>query len=108
MPRCAQPLPHRHEKQAEDRFWYRWSRSIQHRPWPFLVGGVLVLAALALPLFSIRLGFGDTGNLKEEQTARRAYDLLAEGFGPGSNGRSSSCPPIRPPRPSRWPPSTRR
>ena len=71
---------------AEQRFWYRWSRSIQHRPWPFLVGGVLVLVALALPLFSIRLGFGDTGNLKEEQTARRAYDLLADGFGPGSNG----------------------
>jgi RND superfamily putative drug exporter len=41
---------------------------------------------MALPLFSIRLGFGDTGNLKEEQTARRAYDLLADGFGPGSNG----------------------
>jgi RND superfamily putative drug exporter len=80
------PLPHRHEKLPEERFWYRWSRNIQHRPWPFLVGGVLVLVALALPLFSIRLGFGDTGNLKEEQTARRAYDLLAEGFGPGSNG----------------------
>jgi putative drug exporter of the RND superfamily len=80
------PLPHRHEKAREHQFWYRWSRSIQHRPWPFFLGGALVLVVLALPLFSIRLGFGDTGNLKEEQTARRAYDLLAEGFGPGSSG----------------------
>ena len=80
------PVPHRHEKPREEQFWYRWSRFIQHRPWPAMVGGALVLIVLALPLFSIRLGFGDTGNLKEDQTARRAYDLLAEGFGPGSNG----------------------
>ncbi len=80
------PLPHRHEKAREHQFWYRWSRSIQHRPWPFFAVGVLLLLALAVPLLSIRLGFGDTGNLPEEQTARRAYDLLADGFGPGSNG----------------------
>ncbi len=80
------PLPHRHEKPLEQQFWYKWSRSIQHRPWPFFVGGVLVLIVLALPLFSIRMGFGDTGNLPEEQTARRAYDLVSTGFGPGSSG----------------------
>jgi RND superfamily putative drug exporter len=51
-----------------------------------LITGVVVLVLLALPLFSIRLGFGDTGNLKEDQTARKAYDLMAEGFGPGSSG----------------------
>ncbi len=39
-----------------------------------------------VPLFGIRLGFGDTGNLPERQTVRRAYDLLAEGFGPGIGG----------------------
>ena len=33
------------------------------------VGGVIVLLVLAIPLFSIRLGFSDTGNLPEEQTA---------------------------------------
>jgi RND superfamily putative drug exporter len=41
---------------------------------------------LAIPLFGIRLGFGDYGNYNEDQTVRRAYDLLAEGFGPGTNG----------------------
>jgi RND superfamily putative drug exporter len=80
------PLPHRHEKPADERFWYRWSRFIQHRPWPAMLGGVLVLVVLALPLLGIRLGFSDTGNLPEEQTARRAYDMLGEGFGEGSNG----------------------
>ncbi|MBW8826603.1 MAG: MMPL family transporter [Acidobacteria bacterium] len=66
--------------------WYRWSRYVQRRPWHvLLVGGVLVLA-LAAPVLSIRLGFGDAGNRPRSDTSRRAYDLLADGFGPGFNG----------------------
>jgi RND superfamily putative drug exporter len=80
------PLPPRHDKPRELQFWFRWSRYIQRRPWPAFIGGAAVLIVLALPLFSIRMGFGDTGNLPEEQTARRAYDMLATGFGPGSSG----------------------
>ena len=79
-------IPHRAEQPKEQRFWYRWSRFIQHRPWPSALSAVGLLLLLAIPLFSIRLGFGDYGNLPESQTVRRAYDLLAEGFGPGSNG----------------------
>jgi RND superfamily putative drug exporter len=79
-------LPHHHSKPREQQYWYRWSRFIQHRPWPPLLIGVGLLLFLALPLFSIRLGFGDTGNLKEDTTARKAYDLMAEGFGAGSSG----------------------
>jgi putative drug exporter of the RND superfamily len=81
-----QLIPHRVERPKEQRFWYRWSRAIQHRPWPFALGTVVVLLALAVPLLSIRLGFGDNGNYPESTTTRRAYDLLAEGFGPGYNG----------------------
>ena len=73
-------------KPREEQLWYRWSRVIQHRPWPALVVGLVVLLLLAIPVLSLRMGFGDTGNLKEDQTPRRAYDLLAEGFGPGFNG----------------------
>jgi putative drug exporter of the RND superfamily len=79
-------IPHRGDKPAEQRFWYRWSRNIQHRPWLNLGVGVVILLALAIPLFSIRLGFGDYGNANEDQTVRRAYDLLADGFGAGTNG----------------------
>jgi RND superfamily putative drug exporter len=80
------PIPHRESRPSELRFWYRWSRYIQHRPWAFFAAGVIVLVTLAIPLFSIRLGFGDTGNQPKATTERRAYDLIAEGFGPGSNG----------------------
>lgn len=37
-------------------------------------------------MFSIRLGFGDFGNAPKEATVRKAYDLIAQGFGPGYNG----------------------
>jgi RND superfamily putative drug exporter len=66
--------------------WFRWSRFIQHRPWPAAIGGGLVLLVLAIPLLGIHLGFSDEGNFDESTTTRKAYDLLVEGFGPGFNG----------------------
>jgi RND superfamily putative drug exporter len=79
-------VPHRAEAPREQRFWYRWSRVIQRHPWPPALVAVLLLVVLAIPVFSIRLGFGDYGNYPESTTVRRAYDLLAEGFGAGTNG----------------------
>ena len=74
------------EKPKEEQVWYRWSRFIQHRPGWSAAVAVGFLLLLTIPLFSIRLGFGDAGNYPEDQTVRRAYDMLAEGFGPGTNG----------------------
>lgn len=79
-------VPNRVERAKEQRFWYRWSRLIQRRPWRSAIGAVVVLLILAIPLLSIRMGFGDYGNFPEDVTVRRAYDLIAEGFGPGTNG----------------------
>ena len=85
-PRLAHEVPHRRQKPREEQGWYRWSRVIQNRPWPAFAVGLVILLVLAIPVLGIRLGFGDTGNLNHDQTPRRAYDLLAEGFGPGFNG----------------------
>ena len=81
-------LPHRQEKPGEINrtIWWRWSRVIQAHPWPFLIASAGLLLVLTIPLFSLRLGFGDAGNRPETDSSRRAYDLLAEGFGPGFNG----------------------
>ena len=79
-------IPHRVERPREEQVWYRWSRFVQARPWPIAIVGTAVLLLLAAPFLSIRLGFSDYGNYPEDQTVRRAYDLIAEGFGPGTNG----------------------
>jgi RND superfamily putative drug exporter len=81
-------LPHRKKVEGEVRqsFWHRWSRVIQRRSWFAFIGGLGILVLLAVPFFSIRLGFSDAGNNARSDTTRRAYDLLSEGFGPGFNG----------------------
>ena len=79
-------LPRRKDKPLRDTGWYRLSRVVQSRPWLFAIGGTVVLLALAAPVLGLRLGFSDEGNFAEETTTREAYDLLAEGFGPGANG----------------------
>lgn len=86
VPALRTPLPERTVKPKETTFWYRWSRFIQRRPWPAAIGATALLLVLAAPLLSIRLGFGDNGNAPEHTTVRKAYDMLAEGFGPGFNG----------------------
>ena len=45
-----------------------------------------ILVVLALPILGLRLGFSDEGNYPDDTTTRQAYDLLADGFGPGFNG----------------------
>jgi len=72
--------------EAEGTRWYGWSRAIQRRPVlaALLSGGLLLL--LCVPVLSLRLGTNDAGTDPPEKTTRKAYDLLAEGFGPGFNG----------------------
>ncbi len=64
----------------------RWGRFVTaHAKAVFIVVSVIVIA-LASTSALVRLGASDQGTQPEAQTARRAYDLLAEGFGPGFNG----------------------
>jgi putative drug exporter of the RND superfamily len=77
---------HRAPKPREQGLWFRWSRVVQRRPWPALAGGLVILIALAIPLFSMRLAFPDSGGNPTTDTTRRAYDMVAAGFGPGFNG----------------------
>ncbi|MEM8926151.1 MAG: MMPL family transporter [Actinomycetota bacterium] len=79
-------LPPRKERPIRETLAYRWSRLIQGHPWAALAVGAGILLVLAAPLLSLRLGFSDEGNYPEETTTRQAYDLIAEGFGPGFNG----------------------
>ncbi|MFN2388602.1 MAG: MMPL family transporter [Actinomycetota bacterium] len=79
-------LLHRHETTPRASVWFRWSRVIQRRPAPIAVVALLVLVAMTIPLFSLRLGTADAGSGAASRSSRRAYDLLSDGFGPGFNG----------------------
>jgi putative drug exporter of the RND superfamily len=63
-----------------------WARLVRRRRWPAaaVVAGLLVV--LAVPVVGLRLGNPDAGSDPAGTTTRRAYDLLAAGFGPGFSG----------------------
>ncbi|MGG8407277.1 MMPL family transporter [Streptomyces sp. 12297] len=67
-------------------FAARWSAFVERHP--KLLGAVaaVVMVVLALPTLSLHLGTSDQGNNPATSTTRQAYDLLADGFGPGVNG----------------------
>jgi putative drug exporter of the RND superfamily len=64
----------------------RWSHAVQRRPWTAAIAASALLLALAAPALGMRLGFPDAGNDPPDTMTRQAYDLNAEGFGPGTNG----------------------
>jgi putative drug exporter of the RND superfamily len=64
----------------------RWAQRVVARPVRYGVVSAGILAVLALPVFSMHLGFADAGNDAPSTTTRKAYDLMAEAYGPGTNG----------------------
>ncbi|MEQ1788517.1 MAG: MMPL family transporter, partial [Acidimicrobiales bacterium] len=73
-------------KPADETFSGRWAHHVGRHPVRYVVIGLGVLCAIALPALSMRIGVADDGNAPEGTTQRIAYDQLAEGFGRGFNG----------------------
>ena len=71
---------------GRDGFWPRWAEIVQRRPWPAAIAGITIMAVLITPVFALQVGSSDAGNNAPSTTTRKAYDLLAEGFGAGFNG----------------------
>ncbi|MEU6114776.1 MMPL family transporter [Streptomyces sp. NPDC047117] len=67
-------------------FAVRWSGFVERHP--KLLGALAagIMLVLALPTLGLHLGTSDQGTDPPASTTRQAYDLLAEGFGPGFNG----------------------
>jgi putative drug exporter of the RND superfamily len=66
--------------------WERWARWVSGRPWRSAIAGLAILAVLAYPVLNLELGSSDNGELPKDTTARKAYDLITQGFGAGANG----------------------
>ncbi|MEU5193435.1 MMPL family transporter [Streptomyces scabiei] len=66
--------------------WRRWIGHVSRHPVPYAVGAAGLMLTATLPVLGLRVGLPDDGSLPHSRTERRAYDLVAEGFGPGTNG----------------------
>ena len=81
MPWARRPRPVR-----PDRGIPRIARFVERHPVAVLLSTLAVVATLAIPVLSLNMGTADAGTNPSHTTTRKAYDLLAEGFGPGFNG----------------------
>ncbi|MER7366219.1 MMPL family transporter [Nonomuraea wenchangensis] len=66
--------------------WAGLGSWVARRPWRVLLASVVVLGALAAPALALKLGSLDEGYGTQGSDSRRAYELMATAFGPGSNG----------------------
>ena len=64
----------------------RWASRVVAQPLRYGGAAALLLILLAIPMLSMHLGFADAGNDAPDSTTRKAYDLMADGYGPGTNG----------------------
>jgi RND superfamily putative drug exporter len=67
-------------------FWGRWARLVPRHAAVYSFGALGVIVLLAVPFFNLRQGLPDASTDPASSTTYRAYQLLAEGFGPGFNG----------------------
>ena len=74
------------ESSGESDGWNKYAQTVRRHPWTFLIGGLLLMAILAIPLFSIDIGHVSDGADPISFTDKRAYDLISNGFGKGANG----------------------
>ncbi len=73
-------------KDHEQSTWAKWSRTVAKAPRSLALGAIAIIVIMSIPFFSLHLGSSDQGNNPKGTTTRSAYDLLAKGFGPGTNG----------------------
>jgi RND superfamily putative drug exporter len=74
-------------KPATRTLGHRWVSLVLRRPLIAVVAGVAVLGIAAIPALDLRLGLPDDGTAAADSSPRKAYDLIADGFGPGYNGQ---------------------
>ena len=72
--------------QSASGMWARWSRTVPRFPAVLAAAAVAVMVVVSLPALHLRLGFADASNDPTSTTSYKAYEMLADGFGPGFSG----------------------
>ena len=84
--RLSRVLTWRLREPGREKASVRYARFITRRPLAVVFACVALLLAVAVPATHMKLGLPDGGSKPTDNTERKAYDLLSEGFGPGFNG----------------------
>ncbi|MCW2961699.1 MAG: hypothetical protein JWM90_2086 [Thermoleophilia bacterium] len=64
----------------------RWVKFVLRRRIAAVVAGLALITVVALPALDLQLALPDDSSASTEQTSRRAYEQVKDGFGPGFSG----------------------
>ncbi len=84
--RRAVPRRRRRTVGAREGWPHRWVGLVTRAPRAATALVTLVMLVLAVPALSMRLGLPDGSSEPQDSTAYRAYERVADHFGPGANG----------------------
>ena len=77
--------PHRRSDERASRAWTRWGELITRHRWPAALAALAVLAALIVPVFSLKLDNPSVNALSKSGPAHQALATLeSTGIGPGA------------------------
>nr|EMP13912.2 hypothetical protein ISGA_4482 [Gordonia sp. NB41Y] len=82
----AGTLPWARGQQHRSPVFARWGRLLHRHPWPFALGSLAVLIALALPAIGIKVAMPSIGVVPDDAPVRQGYAVVAEAMGPGAPG----------------------
>jgi len=71
-----------HPDDKEPHGWARMARAVGRRPWPALIGSVVLLLVLALPVLQLRLGQSDTSAMPKSmiRTSLSCVSMIFDGL----------------------------
>ncbi|MFE3052451.1 MMPL family transporter [Nocardia sp. NPDC059239] len=82
----AGSLPYVARQQHRSPVFAKWGQLLHRHPWPFAIGSLLVLIALAIPVTSLKVAMPSIQVVPADASVRQGYELVQREFGPGAPG----------------------
>ncbi|MEV0298334.1 MMPL family transporter [Nocardia sp. NPDC050710] len=82
----AGSLPHAKRQQHRSPRFAAWGKLLHEHPWPFAIGAVVVLIALSVPVFGLKVAMPSIQVVPADAPVRQGYDLVQVQMGKGAPG----------------------
>jgi RND superfamily putative drug exporter len=79
-------LPYAKRQQHRSPMFAAWASLLHKHPWPFGIGAVIVLIALVVPVFGLKVAMPSIAVVPEDAPVRQGYELVQQQFGDGAPG----------------------
>ncbi|KJF20934.1 MMPL family transporter [Rhodococcus sp. AD45-ID] len=82
----AGSLPYARRQQHRSPLFASWASLLHRHPWPFGIGALLILIALIIPVFGLKVAMPSIAVVPEDAPVRQGYELVQQQFGDGAPG----------------------